>query len=54
MTARSRDDVVVHLDTAGHADHEIGLLHRSGTGQRADISFEYATAWLDDRRTLAR
>lgn len=47
MTPRRRDEVVVHIDLWPEAGpRPAGWLRRSGSGQRADLSFEYVPPWL--------
>lgn len=51
MSARARDEVVVHVDAMGWNPAGIaGSLRRSGFGRSADLSFEYARDWLADER----
>ena len=46
MSARARDEALVHLDTDDRGPRLVGRLRRAGSGQRADLSFEYAPEWL--------
>lgn len=53
MSARRRDEVVVHLDAPElAASGPVGWLRRSGFGQTADLAFEYAPAWLGGEGTF--
>lgn len=55
MSARARDEVVVHVDAADwNGAGAAGWLRRAGFGRGADLSFEYTQAWLDaaDRPSL--
>lgn len=38
----------MHLDTDERGPRHVGWLRRAGAGQRADLSFEYASTWLED------
>ena len=46
MSARARDEALVYLDTDDRGARLVGRLRRAGSGQRADLSFEYASEWL--------
>lgn len=47
MSTRARDEIVVYLDNDVRGPRPTGRLRRAGSGQRADLSFEYASPWLD-------
>src|SRR2546430_1731602 len=47
MSGRARDEMVVHVETDARGPRPVGRLRRAGSGQRADLSFEYMTAWLN-------
>ncbi len=53
MSTRARDEVAVHVDTDSRGPRPAGRLRRAGAGQRADLSFEYATGWLDAPGTFS-
>lgn len=53
MSARARDEVAVHVDMDSRGPRPAGRLRRAGAGQRADLSFEYATDWLDASGTFS-
>ncbi|MDO8506274.1 MAG: type II toxin-antitoxin system HipA family toxin [Candidatus Limnocylindria bacterium] len=53
MSARARDEVVVHVDMDPRGPSPAGRLRRAGMGQRADLSFEYAPDWLDTRKAFS-
>ncbi len=40
-------DVEVHIDIAGET-RPVGLLRRQAARRRSTVTFEYASAWLDD------
>ncbi|HZP96408.1 MAG TPA: type II toxin-antitoxin system HipA family toxin [Candidatus Limnocylindria bacterium] len=48
MSRAPRDEVLVRIDDA-RGPRDVGSLRRTGVGQRADLAFEYAAAWLEDR-----
>lgn len=46
MSARPRDEVQVYVENDERGPRSAGQLRRAGSGQRADLSFEYAPVWL--------
>lgn len=52
MSARTRDEAAVYLDTGRPGPRQAGWLRRAGSGQRADVSFEYTQQWLDSADTF--
>lgn len=47
MSAHARDEAAVYLDTRAAGPRQVGWLRRAGSGQRADVSFEYSQEWID-------
>lgn len=52
MSARARDEAAIYLDTSEAGPRQVGWLRRAGSGQRADVSFEYAQEWIDSAESF--
>src|SRR2546426_10794543 len=48
MSARARDEILAYLDNDARGPRLVGSLRRAGSGQRADLAFEYASPWVDE------
>ena len=53
MSARARDEAAVYLDTREAGPRQVGWLRRAGSGQRADVSFEYTQEWIDSAEAFS-